>query len=177
MQIGCIYAGQPGYARHSLNEGEAVAAVVAALPAATPVVSTTRDGATAVLVSMDSTELTELVVILSKDDGWRVPTMLGGSSQRPTGRPATTDDEEPLIALSTHQSAPGGPDARPSFGWLAVTGIAAEDAETLVVDTGIDVHEALVRDDGRVLALARAAWGATSQIHVNTSRGAVRVWL
>lgn len=157
-----------------MNEGEAVAAVVAALPDATPVMSTTRDGATAVLVGRDNTEL---VVILSKDDGWRVPTMLGGSSERPTGRPAATDDEEPLIAVSTHQSAPGGPDARPSFGWLAVTGIAAEDAETLVVDTGIDVHEAHVREDGRVLALARAAWGATPQIHVKTSLGAVRVWL
>lgn len=152
-----------------MNEHDAFATVARALPDVTPTVATVREGAAAVLAVRAETEL---IVILSAADGWRVPSMLSSSAMPDNrSRRDTSDHEEPLAAMRFVQSSPGSAASRPEDGWLAVTGIAASDVVSVTVASSVDEHTARVHEDGRVLALIQAAWGEEPRGYVETHDG------
>ncbi len=151
-----------------MEEEEAFAAVATALPTARPVMAALREGVAAVLVADRDVER---LIILDRGSGWRVPALTSGRRGPTVARPDQLGAAEPLRAMWLHQSSPGEASAKPAEGWLAITGLAAPQAESLVVQTAIDRHESAVRDDGRVLAVVRCAWGVLPLAHITGGQG------
>ena len=133
-----------------------------------------RGAAAVVLLADDSTRR---AVILTLASGvWTLPTMLGGGSTwNPGDRPAHTRAPWALVQPATSQSGPPRPNgAPPAAAWMALSGVAAADALSVVLRSTLDQHEVQVPPDGVVLALLRAPWGAKPEITVRTRDADIR---
>lgn len=116
------------------------------------------------------TETTRQVLIIERRDGqWSLPEARSRTPWRSRGqRPATTEEPMAIDQLAITQSAAGEPAGAPETAWLAVTGLAASDAELVSVRSEIDFYPAAVSPEGIFLALVRAPWRERPRITVTT---------
>lgn len=129
-----------------------------------------EDDAAAVLLSDGATRC--VVIVENRAGRWQSPTMLGETEWNPSERPSVTDEPWAIGQASFSQSGWPGPDGMPpTTAWLAVSGLAATDALSVVLTTDLESHEVAVTGDGVVLALVRAPWRARPKITVRTTCG------
>lgn len=130
-----------------------------------------RPGAVATVLQNDTMQVT--VVVDHHEGAWRMPTMLNGTVRRTTERAPETGpiglQAKNVKKVHWPQSDPKDTDTERY--WIAVTGLAANDVDHVVVTGTIDTFRAVPDDDGLVLALIRAADKSTPVIVVHTKDG------
>jgi hypothetical protein len=117
------------------------------------------------------------VVIIEKIDGrWRLPTMQMESPWDPNHpRPDVTDELNGIAQLSTSRYSTADPawahagDRAPETAWIAVTGVAAWDAEGVMIRTAGDRHAAPVAASGIFVGLVRGRWSERPRMTVQTT--------
>ncbi|MEV5835017.1 hypothetical protein [Nocardia sp. NPDC052112] len=128
-----------------------------------PVTAVIRDDVAAVLI--DGVQGRWIVFADPRDGEWFVEGTTFGAP-RPAGpRSDRSPDHMPLQRLRIRFHSAGGE------GWLAVTGLAAYDAVSVSVASGLDEAVASVTDDGLVFAVIRARADDDPSVFVNTRDG------
>lgn len=129
-----------------------------------------RDNLAAVVV--DSTEARFIVMMEGDGDTWTAQKYISGTARPNRERDAHTTDRNPLRSLARKpyglRTASG---ERPEFGWLAVTGLAAEDAVSVSVTSELETQTTPVESDGLAFAVVRVRPDEKPSITVNTRDG------
>ncbi|MGV9680758.1 hypothetical protein ACWDSJ_36270 [Nocardia sp. NPDC003482] len=123
-----------------------------------------RGGVVAVLVegSMSRT----MVFVQHRDDAWITLGSIVGSYRVDRPRATRTPDRMALSKMATKSAT--DPDG---VGWYAVTGLAAEDAESVTLTSELDQHTAPIDRRGRAFAVVRARPGERPTVTVRTRDG------
>jgi hypothetical protein len=113
------------------------------------------------------------IVMIEKIAGqWRLPTMQMESPWDPNQpRPDVTDELNGIaqLSISRYSAAARDGDGPPETGWIAVTGIAARDAEGVLIRTEQDRHPAPVAASGTFVGLVRGRWRERPRLTVQTT--------
>jgi hypothetical protein len=137
----------------------------------TPAGLIVRDDELAAVV-LDGDRARFTVMVENHSGTWVAPAYISGTTRPTRPRDPRTTDLNPLRALARKSHGTPGPDGRrPEYGWIAVTGLAAEDAVSVTVTSGKDEQTTPVTSDGLAFALVRARLDERLRISVRTGDG------
>ncbi|WP_160093601.1 hypothetical protein [Rhodococcus sp. T7] len=127
-----------------------------------------RDSDVAVVFAADTTRWA--VVVQPGDDSPKASVILGVPNPRANfGRSFRASH---LARLTVHQSGdPSVAKEPPEFGWMALTGIAAEGVSQFEVRSSLDTDTGGVGADGVVFAVLRARWREKLHVAVTLASG------
>ncbi|MEV6428760.1 hypothetical protein [Nocardia sp. NPDC051463] len=153
----------------TLEQHPAVAVATRALTGSdrdlNPVTAVIRDDVAAVLI--DGAQGRWIVFADPRGGEWFVEGTTFGAP-RPAGpRSDRSPDNMPLQRLRIRFHS----DSKGDGGWLAMTGLAAHDAVSVSMGSGLDEAVASVTDDGLVFAVIRARVDDDPSVYVNTRDG------
>ncbi len=136
----------------------------------TPVGALIRDEVVGVV--LDSEEARAVLIIENHDGVWVPPSVTVGGSRPTEPRHPRTLDYEPLQRRNRKRVGTlDGDGNRSEYGWFAVTGLAAEDAEAISIVVDDHEHREPIGDDGLAFGLARVHRDQDPQVYVHTTDG------
>ena len=109
------------------------------------------------------------MICLAEAGDWVAPTLVNGSTVG-SAQPEVTQPPIVVSDLTSSQTAAAGSE-RPTWAWIACSGVAAKDVVDVDVASSIDKVSVPVNDDGFFLALVKAGWGERLNVSVLTQDG------